>query len=229
MLEMKQDFDWHDAWCFWVGAVRRGLVWGTFGGVWGILGFLKDFRDRLPSLLQWVVDHSPIPSGPAGWPVGGLGAILIALAKGSYDLYQAAKANEVKKEEPCVRLVRVREKRKRIIRGAFSSDVIEDDVEFVAFEVSGSTAYSIQLHPIAGYGFDPVVQLSDKQRREVQFKKERLSRMITMIWKSSSASTVEASFLVTYSDRPREGLQFKSEGKLVVTSGSDFDIVETSI
>jgi hypothetical protein len=237
--KMPESFEWPSAISFWWKSIRRGVVWGIFGGgASGVVAFFKEGHETL-KLLGW-----PIPVPELSLITGSLVFTLIALAKGSCDLYSVEKAadlTKIEELETTLAFARVAEARTlaqannlhinppfvRLTYKSSSWHAYWFDLGpliteyYLLFFGTGGTAYNVQLQPIAGMTFDEVPILSEGEEIRVPFRGSNFQQMIDRIWELNvtAAATMTQPFTITYTDKTLGGERYRSEGNLILQEG----------
>ena len=217
MSEGISQFDWRNAVRFWWRSLLSGLWWAVFGnGIWGCLGLLKESRDRLP--VSKVAHYLPELRAAKDWIIVGLLSLIVAFAKGAYQVYRSA--GPIAPTEQPLPFVELKMERTPHYQ----------DRGTVKLHISEATAYSIQVNPIGKadciYEFYPIPDALPGDRDlpfaptyPSSFGLNSLRSNLRVKHKDQSYPVV-----ITYADRKERGTNFKSTGSLIITSDKNIKV-----
>jgi hypothetical protein len=209
-------FEWREAVTFWRRSLLRGLRWVLLGGLWEVLGLVKSALDRA-NIFRDIALKIPTPTGWESWVIAGLIGVLAAFAMGAYQICRETPnlagsmqdANVSGKQElnsqPIPPVVKLEPRRK--LGG--------DELVIISL---GSSAYDVQLAPIAGFEFDNIAELKIGEGRPLPFPSalDKTEKLIKAAYKKAGSRNTKVPFRITYYDKPHNGMRRHCVGELKV-------------
>ncbi len=183
-------------------------------GIWAIAEGLKKLKDHFGIKLKWFPTPVPLPATAEDYRFVVIAIVLIAYAKGSFDIY----AKERHRTVPPSLAVKLRfHKIPKVVGSVFGKVEITENAFFL--HASGGTAYGILLQPIAGFHFHECPRLTDGEEQQIQFVRDNTQ---SLIWdmrrgvNNQKQYVAQAPIVILFADRATGEQSWTSKAKLSI-------------